>query len=479
MKILFVTGEAVPFVKTGGLGDVAGSMPKELGKTGLDVRLIMPKYGSIPESFRERMQVLDRSRISLGFRDHYCGLETVEEGGIIYYFIDNEDLFQRPGIYGFWDDGERFAFFCRAVLDSLPATGFQPDVIHCHDWHTAMVSLLLNTKYRENPFYRDARTIITIHNLKYQGIFPREILSLFPLDEKHFNMEELEFYGHTNFLKGGLAHADAITTVSKTYGEEILTPPFGENLDGFLRTKQRKLLGIINGIDYEVYNPRTDPVIYCNFHRYNLAGKAENKHCLRKELGLPVVDPRLPLVTMVTRLTGQKGLDLVAGCFEETMKLPLQMVVLGSGDQQYENFFREMKGRYREKLAVHLGFDDGLARKIYAGGDIFLMPSLFEPCGISQMIALRYGNVPLVRETGGLSDTVFSYREDTGEGNGFSFAPYHEEDLLFTLKRALNFYQKKEIWETIVRRGMEMDFSWTLPVREYRNLYLKLLSGRK
>jgi starch synthase len=469
MNVLFVAAECTPFIKTGGLADVIGSLPKELNRQGTPTRVMLPKYGDIPQTYRNQMRPVAQLTVSVGWRRQYCGIEELVLDGVHYYFIDNEYYFKRPGIYGFYDEAERFAFFCRAVLESLPHLGFRPDLLHGHDWHTGMVSVLLKTQYQSNPFYQNIRTVFTIHNLKYQGNFPYGILGdLLGLDDTYFTSDKLEFYGDVSFLKGGLVYSDLLTTVSKTYALEIQTPYYGERLDGLLRTRRKSLFGILNGLDYDEYNPETDPHLYVPATAPNW--KKQNKTALQQELGLPVRED-IPVIGIVSRLVQQKGFDLIAHVIEEILRLNLQLIVLGTGEERYEHLFRYVQQRRPEKVSVKIGFHEGLARKIYAASDLFLMPSLFEPCGISQLIALRYGTVPIVRETGGLVDTVLPYNRYTGEGNGFSFRHYNAHDMLDTIHRALDAYHKHNVWLSIIENGKAFDYSWQKSASEYRKLY--------
>ncbi|WP_210364804.1 glycogen synthase GlgA [Bacillus sp. REN3] len=476
MKILFAVSECVPFIKSGGLADVAGSLPKELKKLGADVRVILPKYGMIPESFRDEMERVKEYTVQLGWRTQYCGIETLEYDGVTFYFVDNEYYFKWDSLYGHYDDGERFSYFNRAVLDFIAELEFYPDVIHCHDWHTGMIPFLLRTEYYRKPGYGFIRSVFTIHNLQFQGIFPREILGdLLHIDSRYFNEEQLEFFGNANFMKAALISADHITTVSPTYKEEIQTPYYGEKLDGILRKRKEDLSGILNGIDNELYNPKTDVAIERNFGIDSFEMRVDNKLEIQRFFGLPE-SRDIPLVAMITRLTKQKGLELVRWVFDEIMSAGVQLVVLGTGDREFEHFFSEKSGHYREQCRSYIGFDEKLAHQIYAGADLFLMPSKFEPCGLSQMIAMRYGAIPLVRETGGLNDTVLPYNEFTGEGNGFTFANFNAHDMLFTIERALSIYRDSEKWEELSIKAMEMDYSWAQSAKQYEALYSDLIS---
>ncbi len=476
MKLVFVTAEADPFAKTGGLGEVAGSLPAFLHKQGIDVRIIMPKYSSIPKEFQREFKHLSHFDVPVAWRKQYCGLEETVYQGIPYYFIDNEYYFTRPNVYGEYDDAERFAFFSRAALESLiHIPGFKPDIIHCHDWHTALIPLMLKEFYNREPLYYPIKTLFTIHNLKYQGIFPKEVLcDIVGLGMEFFKENGLEFHGAINFMKSALLYADQITTVSPTYAEEIQNPFYGENLDGLLRKRRDILTGILNGIDYEVYDPFNDPYLAMPFHDVSLA-KTENKKHLQKTIGLPVREECATL-GMVSRIVDQKGFDLLAHVIEEILELDIQMVILGTGEKKYEERLQYFASKYPEKLTIRLEFSNERAHQIYAGADILLMPSRFEPCGIAQMIAMRYGTVPIVRETGGLKDTVIPYNDIMGTGNGFSFVNYNAHEFLFTVKRALSiYYENKLVWNNIRLRGLESDFSWSRSANAYIELYKSLL----
>ncbi|RUT35913.1 glycogen synthase GlgA [Paenibacillus zeisoli] len=476
MKILFAAAEAIPFVKTGGLADVIGALPKALLKAGHDVRIVLPKYKAVPDQFRSQLEPVDIIQVPLAWRSQYCGIEELTYEGIPVYFIDNEFYYGRDGIYGYGDDGERFAFFNRAVLEILPYIDFQPDVIHCHDWHAALIPVLLRHHYLHNPFYQSVRTVFTVHNLLYQGIFPYEVMpDLLDLPNDYFTPDGLEYYGNVNYLKAGLVYADHVTTVSPTYAEEIKTEYYGYGLDGLLRSLGGKLSGIVNGIDTKLYNPATDTEIPAKY-RTSLNKKRENKPFLQQELGLPV-DPKIPLISMVTRLVDSKGLELVRRVLDELLYFDnIQVVVLGTGEYEYEQWFKEAANRHPSKLSAQIKFNDGLSRRIYAGSDIFLMPSKFEPCGISQLLALRYGSIPVVRETGGLNDTVQSFNEFTGEGNGFSFNHYNAHDMLYTLRRAVHMYHQPDQWKKIVRNAFAGDYSWNVSAERYLEIYQSLLN---
>jgi starch synthase len=469
-----VTAEAAPFVKSGGLGDVLGSLPKALRHMGIDVRVILPDYQTIPAEYQAQMTLLGEITVPVSWRRQYGGIKRLEYAGIAYYFLDNRYYFDRPAMYGFFDEAERYAFFCRGVLEALPRLDFQPGIIHCHDWHTGMVSVLLAAHYRHHSFYRALKTMFTIHNLKYQGIFSKQIMGdILDLDWSYFTIDGVEFYDQVSFLKGGLNFSDCITTVSKTYAAEIQTPFFGENLDGLLRRRQDNLYGIVNGIDPELYDPANDAFVDYSYDHFSDA-KVKNKERLQAALGLNT-GAQIPVIAIISRLVSQKGLDLVAHVLEEILALDVQLVVLGTGEERYQQLFRQAAERFPAKVSTNLYFDEGLARRIYAGADLLLMPSLYEPCGIAQLIAMRYGTLPLVRETGGLKDTIIPYNEFTGEGNGFSFSNYNAHDMLYTLRRALAIYQDQPCWRRIVDNAMSGDYSWQASAREYANLYRNML----
>lgn len=478
MKVLFAAAEAVPFIKIGGLADVIGALPKALQDSGAEVRVVLPKYLGIPEHFRAQMEHVGELYVPVGWRNQYCGIEKLVHDDITYYFIDNEYYFGRDAVYGYMDDGERFAFLNRAVPQLLQAAGFRPDIIHCHDWHTALIPVLLDAHYRHAPFYQNIRTVFTIHNLLYQGIFPYEVLGeLLELDDRYFTMDGLEYYGKVNFLKGGVVYSDHVTTVSPTYAREIQSAHFGYGLEGLLHALGPKLSGIVNGIDTKSYNPAADPHIAFQYGA-SIAAKRENKVRLQEELQLPI-SRDVPLIAMVTRMVDSKGLDLVLRVLDEMLTFDdMQFVILGTGDPKYEQWFREAQQRHQQKMSAQIMFDDALSRKIYAASDIFLMPSNFEPCGISQLLALRYGSIPVVRETGGLNDTVHSYNEFTGEGNGFSFTNINAHDMMHTIRRAVSFYHRPEHWNRIVKNALDGDYSWNVSANEYMDIYHRISGGK-
>ncbi len=477
MNILFTASECVPFIKTGGLADVVGSLAPVLAKEGHDVRVILPMYTSIAQEWQGKMQFVLHFDVQLGWRRQYCGVLMLKKDGVTYYFLDNKYYFGRPYIYGLGgDEYERYGFFCRAVLNALPLLEFHPDILHAHDWQSGMVPALLKIQYAHLPFYNNIKSIFTIHNLQYQGIFGiKEVQDVLGLGDGLWSSDKLECYGCANFMKAGLVYSDAISTVSPSYAEEITTAYYGERLDGLIRARRDSLYGVLNGIDVVEYNPETDPHIFQNYSLKNMKGKAENKRRLQEELGLEV-NPDIPLIAMVGRLTNQKGLDLIDCVLSDMMQENLQLAVLGMGDARYTNLFSWAEGQYRGKMAARFAMDSVLAHKLYAGADFFLMPSLFEPCGLSQLIALRYGTIPIVRETGGLRDTVLSFNEYNQDGNGFTFLNYNAHDMLSVIRRALYYFENdKEMLETLQKRGMQGDYSWTHSAKDYVAIYKKLL----
>ena len=477
MKVLFAASECVPFVKTGGLADVVGALSPVLKAQGADVRVILPLYAAIPETYVRQMKLECEFEVELCWRKQYCGIKSLEYQGVTFYFVDNQFYFGRSYIYGLGgDEYERFGFFSRAVIDALVHLNFKPDIIHCHDWQTGMIPALLKIQYAHFPFYRDMKTVYTIHNLQYQGVFPiKAVQDTLGLGDSLFTADKLECYGCANYMKAGLVYADQLTTVSPSYADEIQTAFYGERLDGLLRARKDQLSGILNGIDVDDYDPAKDPQIYANYDPYHLGGKEICKQELQKEMGL-VVDPDVPLVGIISRLSNQKGFDLIECVIRELMGLGIQLVVLGMGEAKYTNLFSWAESEYPGRLAARFAMNHQLAHRIYAGSDLFLMPSQFEPCGLSQMIALRYGTIPVVRETGGLRDTVLSYNKFTDEGNGFTFFNYNAHDMLYTLRRAVHYYKNnREVWYKLIVRGMMGDYSWYSSAGKYLALYEKLM----
>ena len=471
MKVLYVSSEAYPFAMSGGLADVAGALPKALRKRFVGCRIIMPLYSSISEEMCKKMKFIGSITVPVSWRRQYCGIFEASENGVTYYFIDNQYYFKRDGLYGHYDDAERFAFFSRAVLEALPYLDFKPEIIHCNDWQTALVPIYLNAFYRENPLYSNIKTVFTIHNIQYQGKYGYELFGdVLGLPEEYQSI--LQYDDCINFMKGAIQCADKVTTVSPTYAKEILDPYYSHGLDGILKQFTYKLTGIVNGIDVEVYNPETDPLIYKNYTAETIKDKATNKKCLQEEMGLPVRKD-VPIIGIVTRLVKHKGIDLVKCVFEELLKADIQFVILGSGDWEFETFFHDMSKKYPEKVGLKLGFKPQLAHRIYAGADIFLMPSQSEPCGLAQMVALRYGTIPIVRKTGGLNDTISDSGD--GEGNGFTFESYNAHDMENTVWRALAGYSDKKGWKTLSVRAMNCDNSWKTSANRYIGLYKDMI----
>ena len=477
MNILIVASEAHPFIKTGGLGDVIGALPVALNDLGADVRVVIPNYRDIKKEIKENLKYIDNFTVNVGWRNQYCGILEYEHEGVKFYLLDNEYYFNRGGLYGYYDDGEKFAFFDRAVLEFVKHIDWVPDILHCNDWQTGMVPVLLKLEYSKEEKFKNMKTMFSIHNLFFKGMFdPKVLPELFGYDYESFNNGSLEHYGAVSFLKGGINYADKVTTVSKSYAEEIKTPEYGEQLEGLLRYRSSVLEGIVNGIDYKEYNPEEDKYIYSTYSVNDLENKKINKEELQKELGL-TVNKDVPMIGLVSRLTHQKGCDLIINILEELLKEDIQVVVLGTGDYMYEESFKSFQGRHPNKISANIKFSNELAHKIYAASDMFLMPSLFEPCGLGQLIALRYGSIPIVRETGGLKDTVTPYNEYDETGNGFGFKNYRFEELLNIIKYALKIYENKDKWNNIVRQAMSADNSWEKSAKEYIEIYNKLITN--
>ncbi len=474
MKVLFAVSEAKPFIASGGLGDVAGSLPQALRKRMIGCRVVMPLYSGIKQEYREKMKFLTNIVVPVAWRRQYCGVFELRKDGVIYYFIDNEYYFKRDTIYGHYDDAERFAFLSRAILEIIPVIDFKPDIIHCNDWQTALVPYYYSTMYATQPGYENIKTVFTIHNIQYQGKYGmdlvQEVVGANP-DSAHI----LEYDGCVNLMKGAIETANKVTTVSPTYANEILDPWYSHGLDPILAQRAWKLQGILNGIGYDMYNPETDKDIWANFTAEKPENKKKNKAELQKYFNLPQKEDA-PIVAMVSRLVGHKGFDLVKEVLEEFINTTdAQIVVLGSGEWQYESFFSYLAEKYPDRVGLKLGFFADLANKIYAGSDIFLMPSKSEPCGLSQMIALRYGSIPIVRETGGLKDSIQD--SGLGEGNGFTFASYNAHDMLHAMNRAVEGFKDKEGWAILVKRAMECDLSWSRSASEYIRMYKDILGG--
>ena len=466
-KILFVASECVPFAASGGLGDVIGSLPaalkKEYGEKA-DIRVMIPLYAQIKDEWRRQMTTVCKLEVPLSWRRQYCGVLTLEKDGITYYFLDNEYYFKRQSLYGSFDDGERYAFFCRAALESLQRIDFMPDILHAHDWQSALTVVYLKYKYGLVPEYSRIKTVFTIHNIQYQGIYDKYILGdVFDISDS--DEWVLEYGGCINLMKGAIVCADKVTTVSPTYAKEILSPQFSHGLHYVLEQHKGKISGILNGIDTEYYDPSKDEVIAAKYSPRGLKGKRTDKAALQKELGLPI-SPSTPVIAVISRLVDHKGIDLITFAADDILKSDVQLAVLGTGDGYYEDFFRRLAQKYPQKVALRLAFDKDLSRRIYAGADIFLMPSRSEPCGLAQMIASRYGAVPVVRETGGLYDSIRDIGCPEG-GNGFTFAPYSAWELYQAVGRAVAYYAGKAQWETLVKTVMKWDFSWKKSAKQY------------
>ncbi|MBQ5996190.1 MAG: glycogen synthase GlgA [Clostridia bacterium] len=474
MKVLYVASEALPFMASGGLGDVAGSLPQALRKRLIGARVVMPMYDTIRQELKDSMTFITSFTVPVAWRRQYCGVFQAKAGGVIYYFIDNQYYFKRDGIYGYYDDAERFAFFSRAVLEMLQYIDFKPDIIHCNDWQSALVPVYYSTMYAQASGYENIKTVFTIHNIQYQGTYGMELIpEVLGIPAEATGV--VEYGGDVNFMKGAIETADRVTTVSPSYANEILDPWYSHGLDGILNERSWKLSGILNGIDTELYNPETDKDIFFNYSAADFKNKAKNKQKLQETMGLPQ-KADTPVIGMVSRLVSHKGLDLVKAVMEELVQTTdIQVVVLGSGDWQYEEYFKQMAEKYPELVAIKLGFIPSLSKKIYAGSDMFLMPSKAEPCGLSQMIALRYGSIPIVRETGGLRDSIKDSAD--GIGNGFTFANYNAHEMLYTIRRAVEGYQNKKGWKILVKRAMESDNSWGKSANEYIKLYNSILKG--
>lgn len=477
MKVLFAASEALPFKSSGGLAEVAGSLPKALRRRLVGARVVLPLYDSIPQELRDSMTFLTHIVVPVAWRRQYCGIFEARMNGVIYYLLDNQYYFKRGNqIYGHYDDAERFAFFSRAVLEILPHLGgFRPDIIHCNDWQTALVPVYQTIFYAKNEFYSGIKTIFTIHNIEYQGKYGMDILGdVFGLDAHHVSLVEQS--GCINLMKGAIECADAVTTVSPSYAEEILTPWYAHGLDPILNQRSFKITGILNGIDTDGYNPADDPALAAHYHPEDLAGKSACKAALQEELAL-APDPRAPLIGLVSRLVTHKGIDLIQAKLGELLsESNVQLAVLGTGEPQYEGYFRALASRYPGRVGVCIDFIPALSRRIYAGCDLLLMPSKSEPCGLAQMIALRYGTIPIVRETGGLKDSI----QDSGDGagNGFTFASYSADELLHAMRRALQGYADPAGWQVLVRRAMECDFSWSKSASVYIKLYKGLIKTK-
>ncbi len=461
LKVLLAASEVVPFAKTGGLADVAGSLPIALEEMGVDVRVIMPKYGCVKVK----------------------GDEAIIGKGVKAYFVENDEYFDRKELYGdkfgdYHDNLERFSFFSKEILERCKKEGFSPDIIHCNDWQAALVPVYLNTLYKYDPFFSKTKVLYTIHNLAYQGVFSKDEFSKMGLDWGLFTIEYFEFYGKINLTKAGLVYADAVSTVSPAYAKEILTKEFGCALEGVLKKKENVLSGILNGLDYAAWDPETDKKIFKRYRAATIDDKYADKEKLQKETGLKI-DRDIPMIGMISRLADQKGLDLLAKIIDELLNMKVQFVLLGTGDNKYHILFDKMGRIHNKNTSINLKFDAALARKIYAGSDLFLIPSRYEPCGLGQMISFRYGTVPIARETGGLKDSVKEFNPKTREGNGFTFSEYRADHLFAAIKRALALFKNKAAWTELARKVMALDFSWKASAEEYVKLYQRIIQNSK
>lgn len=471
MKVLFVTSEAVPFIASGGLADVSGALPRSLRNHKIACRVILPLYSDIPEEYKENMKYIGNFQVPLAWRSQYCGLFESTVNNVKYYFLDNEYYFKRDGIYGFYDDAERFAFFSRAVLEAIPHLGFTPEIVHCNDWQSALTPVYLKLFYQDNELYQNIRSIFTIHNIQYQGKYGEEILeSVLGIDPKYADV--LEYDDCLNFVKGAIATSDRVTTVSPTYAKELHDPWFAHSMDRLISQYSSKVSGILNGIDIKEYDPANDDLIFKKFSATNIKDRKKNKTELLKSLNMEEIKDSM-LVSMVTRLVSHKGLDLVKYAFEEMLSLNTQFIILGTGDYLYVDFFQYMQEKYPERVRMITGFIPKLARQIYAGTDVFLMPSKTEPCGLAQMVACRYGALPVVREIGGLKDTI---NDEGGENpNGFTFKTYNAHDMLGAVARAKGAFSNPKHWQAIQTNAMKFDFSWAKSSKEYIELYESVL----
>lgn len=472
MKILFVTPETVPFAASGGLADVAEALPVALKEQGMEVTRVMPKYKGIEDKFEltKKFSFI----VEAGGEAKVADVYTNDFDGVLTYFIGNKEYFERDGFYGYGDDDERFGFFCKATLEMLIFLDLKPDIIHLNDWQTALIGLFLKQEYSQLEFYKNIKLVFTIHNLQYQGVFDKEVLEDLNLPAKYFNMEAIEYYGKVCYMKAGIVYSDLITTVSKTYAKEIQTPWYGYGLDGLLRKYSDRICGIVNGIYYDKYNPTNDESLSHTFSVEDFRTvKPLQKAAFQKEVGLPVKE--VPLLGVVTRLAEQKGVDLIVYAIEQLVREDVQIVILGSGDYFYENKLMSLSEQYPDKVSVNIQFNQGFARRIYGSVDMFLMPSLFEPCGLSQLYSLSYGTVPIVRNTGGLGDTITDYDANHGTSTGFLFKNYNNQEFLKAVRRAIEIYYIKDEWNDLIQRGMESRFSWSNSAKEYIEQYNKIL----
>ncbi len=465
-KILFVASEARPFIATGGLADVIGSLPQALAKDpSYDIRVVLPLYGDIKTEMRRKMSYLGNLYVPLAWRNQYCGVFRCEQDGVTFYFLDNEYYFKRNGCYGYYDDGERFAFFCRGVMEFLPFIGFYPEILHCHDWQAALAAIYLKTIYCKRPEYQTIRSLFTIHNIEYQGKYSLDIIEeLFGIPSEYRGL--MEYDGCINLMKAAIECCEKFSTVSPTYAQEIKTAQYAHGLQDVICKNSFKLTGVLNGIDVISYDSATDKSLFANYTSNDFSGKVTCKKELQKMLGLPVRD--VPVIAMITRLVAHKGIELVKAAIEDILHEDVQFVLLGTGDSVYENYFRDLNNRYEGKVSANIAFNGDLSRKIYSGADLFLMPSVSEPCGLSQMIASRYATIPLVRETGGLYDSI---KPCGAGGNGFTFASCNPYDMLYVVHEALDMYKRKDEWQALMKKAATTDFSWSRSAEDYKALY--------
>lgn len=477
MNILFAASEAAPFVKSGGLGDVIGSLPVALKGKQCEMSCVIPLHEKIDQETKNKMTFIANIFVPVAWRKQYCGLFLLEKEGVKWYFIDNEYYFKRgDALYGCYDDAERYAFFSRAVLEVLPLMDSMPDIIHCHDWQTALVPVYLRLLYHDKPEYDRIKTVFTIHNIEYQGKFGRDIMqNVLGIEEKEFDNGFMEHSGSVNFMKSAIVCSDWVTTVSPSYACEIQDATFAHGLEGILGYHKGKVSGILNGISKKAFNPKTDKRLFAKYSADDISGKSVNKAELQKMLNLPV-NPDIPLVGMVTRLVNHKGMDMVTQVLDEILERDLQLVVVGTGDWHFEQYLKDHQWQYPSKLSVHIAFNPDLAQKVYAGCDMFLMPSRSEPCGLAQMIALNYGTIPIVRATGGLRDTVTPYNQEEKTGNGFSFEHCDAYQMLGTIDYACQMFQDKTVWEGLIKQGISSDFTWKNSAKQYQKLYQSLIS---
>lgn len=469
-NVLMISSEGVPFAKSGGLGDVIGALPKELAKQGVNVRVILPLYKTIKDTYGEQLKFIEAYGVGLSWRMEHCGLFQTEYEGVTFYFIDNEKYFRRDGLYGYGDDAERFAYFSKAVLESIPhMTDFDPEILHCNDWQTAMVPVFLKTLFQQSEYYGRLKTVFTIHNIEYQGRYGMELLGdLLGIGQEYAGLLRLD--GDLNMMKGALVACDKLTTVSPTYAQEIMYPFYGKGMQDILRENQYKLCGILNGIDTELFNPKTDSNLKVRYDIDSINLKKENKLALQEALGLNV-DSEIPLIGMVGRMVEHKGIGMVREAYDAIISEGAQLIILGTGSKSYEDFFKAKAWAHGGNAATITAFSGPLANQIYAGADLFLMPSISEPCGLAQMIALRYGTIPIVRETGGLADSVIPYNPQTGEGNGVTFASISAWDMFDAIRRAVKLYHDQKQWPRLLDNAMKSDYSWEASTRQYIQMY--------